>query len=108
MTTPFTAYCPRCHDHRTFVTIGYGFGPDRPVKVGCTVCGITPAEALVQLTARVQDDAQTIGEIAARVNTLDGEIAELRDELHEQDRLNTRTFGRTHAKLAELRKAIGQ
>lgn len=95
---PFTAFCPECKAGRTFTLIGYGFGPNRFVKTGCVVCGTSERDALLGLSARAEDDRDTIGELSARVNTLDGEIAELRDEVLEQDKANVRMFRRLTAK----------
>ncbi len=87
---PFTAFCPECNGHRTFTLLGSEFVSDEdggiPVKasvVGCCVCGTGEREALVSLSERLTDDRDTLGEIAARINTLDGELAKLRDEVHE-------------------------
>lgn len=88
---PFTAFCPECNGHRTFTILGapisHTWQPDtgawvRDSNVGCCVCGTSERKALVAVSARVTDDAATIGEISARINTLDGEVTELRDEVH--------------------------
>lgn len=80
---PLTAFCPECKAHRTFTVIQT---PDRwrsiGHPVGCCVCGTSEREALVALSVRLSDDRDTIEEMAARLNTLDGELTELRDELH--------------------------
>lgn len=81
----FTAFCPECNGHRTFTIIGSIGHPDTgrlTHKIGCCVCGTSEREALVAVSDRMQDDRATIGEISARINTLDGEVAELREELH--------------------------
>lgn len=41
------------------------------------------AELAGALTGRLLDDRETIGELAARLTTLDAEVTELRDEQHE-------------------------
>lgn len=82
---PFTAFCPDCNGHRTFTIIGSIGHPDTgrlTHKIGCCVCGTSEREALVAVSARLADDRDSLGEISARLNTLDGEVAELRDELH--------------------------
>ncbi len=79
---PFTAFCPECNGHRTF-TLRPRFDVGIGRYVGCCVCGTGERKALVSLSERLTDDRDTLGEIAARINTLDGELAELRDEVHE-------------------------
>jgi hypothetical protein len=81
---PFTAFCPDCNGHRTFTIIGRSYQSSRPdhIEVGCCVCGTSERDALVAVSGRTQDDRDTLGEIAARLNTLGGEVAELRDEVH--------------------------
>lgn len=80
---PFTAFCPECRGHRTFTILhSTGTQTGRIVnRTGCCVCGTSEREALVALSARLSDDRDTIEEMAARLNTLDGELAELRDEV---------------------------
>lgn len=78
---PFTAFCPECNGHRTFTIIGTVKGEQPWARlVGCCVCGTSERDALVAVSDRMQDDRATIGEISARINTLDGEVAELRDD----------------------------
>lgn len=77
-TVPFAVFCPTCKGHRTFTLL-----PRAPGRVGCCVCGTSEREALVALSERVSDDRDSMGELAARLNTLDGELAELRDEVHD-------------------------
>lgn len=81
---PFTAFCPDCNAHRTFTLLE---GPNiftsgAQPRIGCCVCGTSERQALVALTDRMQNDRATIGEMAARINNIDGELEELRDDHH--------------------------
>lgn len=76
---PFTAFCPECNGHRTFTLTGSAV---RSLHIGCCICGTSEREALAALSGRMLDDRDTLGQMAARLNTLDGELAELRDEVH--------------------------
>lgn len=83
---PFTAFCPECQAGRTFTVLGSGAGSGLEgghtyVRVGCCVCGTLERDALIALSSRVTDDRESLGEISARLNTLDGEVEELREEL---------------------------
>lgn len=94
-TVPFTAFCPECQAGRTFTIIG-SVGGDTPFvhHIGCVVCGTLERDALIALSSRVTDDRESLGEISARLNTLDGEVEELREELHTHIRHEP---GRVHA-----------
>jgi hypothetical protein len=89
---PYTAFCPECAGRRTFTIIG-----TEPIRIGCCICGTSERDALVALTTRATDDRDSLGEIAARLNTLDGEVTELRDDHLDLARAHDRLYDKVRA-----------
>ena len=86
---PYAAYCPTCDAGRTFNLCDAPPSLPRPVGrssyvVACVVCGTTERDAfqsvaaeLVPLRRHRDDDRDTIGEIAERIEEVDAVCAGL-------------------------------